>query len=171
MQVSRRSWWLSVCIVILAIANVSVYRAAQAPHAPEVSMLDVGEKGGAALIRAPNNTVILVNAGPDAGILRALGDALPPWQRRIDAVILTGGTSAIIGGLSAVESRYRVSARIRYGDTRIPYGAALAFSGVRVIAISPDVFSVSYGNASLHVSSTTPAGVYTPDGATFARIK
>lgn len=164
MQVSRRSRFLSVCIVLLAVANVSVYRVALAPRALEVSVLDVGEKGSAALVRTRSDMAILVNAGPDASILRALGGALPPWRRRIDAIILTGAASALAGGRPDVERRYRVGAVVRAGGSRVPYGAALALDGIRVIAISPDVFSVSDGTFSLSISSTTPAGVYDSGG-------
>lgn len=171
MQIFRSGWFLSVCIMVLALANVSVYRAARAPLALEVSVLDIGGKGGAALVRAQSGRTILVNAGPDAGILRALGGALSPWRKSIDAVVLTGTKPALIGGLPAVESRYRISARICYGGTRLPYGAALALDGVRIVATSPNVFSVSSGTFSLLVSSTTPIGIYAPTGTAFARIK
>lgn len=147
-------------LLALAGANMSVYRAALASRALEVSVLDVGERGNATLVRTPGNMTILVSAGPDASILRALGSALPLWQRRIDAIILTDTKAALGGGLSDIERRYRVGTVVRAGDERIPYGASLVFDGVRVTAISPAVFSVSDGTFSLLISSTTPAGVY-----------
>ena len=57
---------------------------------------------------------ILVDTGPDAGILRALGLALPMWQRSIDAVILTGTKTSFVGGLPEVQDRYRVSKNYAY---------------------------------------------------------
>lgn len=165
MQILRNGWFLFLGLAILISANVSIYRATLAPRALEVIVLAAGKKGSAALVRTQSGMVILVNAGPDASILRALGDALPPWQRRLDAVVLTGAASALGGGLPDVERRYRVGSVIRAGDSRVPYGAVLAFDGVRVVAISPDIFSVSSGIFSLVISSTTPAGVYGSDGS------
>lgn len=164
MQVFRNGWFLFVCIALLIAANVSLYRAVFAPRSLEVSVLDVGEKGSAALVRTPDNMTILINAGPDASILRALGGALPLWQRRIDAVVLAGEKTALAGGLPDIERRYRVGAIVRAGDERVPYGASLMFDGARLTIVSPEAFVISYGTASFAVSSTTPAGVYVPEG-------
>lgn len=171
MQVSRRGWFLSVCVVILALANVSVYRAALAPRALKVSVLNVGEKGNATLVRTPGGRTVLVNTGQDAGVLRALGGALPLWQRRIDAIILTGTKATLAGGLSDVERHYRVGAIVRAGDSRVPYGAALVFDGARMTIISSVAFVISYGATSLAISSTTPAGVYLSDGEAVVSAK
>lgn len=169
MQIFRSGWFLFICVVILAGVNMSVYRAALAPHALEVSVLDVGEKGSAALVRTPGNMTVLVNAGSDVSILRALGRALPLWQRRIDAVVLTGTKAALTGGLPDVERRYSIGAVVRTGDERIPYGASLVFNGARLTIISSEAFAISYGTTSLAISSTTPAGVYLSDGITVTK--
>lgn len=169
MQIFRSGWFLFICVVILAVANVSVYRATLAPHALEVSVLDVGEKGSATLVRTPGGMTVLVNTGPDASILRALGGALPLWQRRVGAVVLTGARPALAGGLPDVEHRYRVGAIVRAGGERVPYGASLVFDGAHITVISPDIFSVSYDASSLTISSTTPVGVYLSDGITVTK--
>jgi hypothetical protein len=168
MQVFRSGWFLFICIAILVAANISIYRALLAPRALEVSVLNVG-KGSAALVRTPGNMLVLINTGPDASILRALGGALPPWRRRIDAVILSGTKASFAGGLPAVESRYRVSTVLRVGTTAVPYGASLVFDGARLTIISPETFTISYGATSLPISSTTSAGVYLSDGKTVAQ--
>jgi hypothetical protein len=61
-----------MCIAILIAANISIYRVIFAPRALEVSGLNAGKRN-ATLVRTPNKTTILVNAGPDASILRVLG--------------------------------------------------------------------------------------------------
>lgn len=159
------------CIAILVAANVVVYRAIAAPRVLEVTVLEVGKKGDAILVRSPRGATLLVDAGPDAGILRALGSALPMWQRRIDAVVLTGTKNSYMGGLPEVESRYTVSKRIRIGDKVAPYGTSLTFDGSRIEIISPGALSISYGATSFNISSSTPAGVYTSDRETFTRVR
>lgn len=168
MQVFRRGWFLFVCIAILIAANVSLYRVLFAPRALEVSVLDV-VKGNAVLVRTPGGMTVLVNVGPDASILRALGGALPPWRRRIDAVILTSTKASSVGGLPAVESRYRVSTIVRAGATAVPYGASLTFDSSRIEIISPDTFSISYGATVFSISSSTPTGIYVSDGKTIMK--
>lgn len=170
MQVFRSGWFLFICIAMLIVANVSLYRAVFATRALEVSVLDVGEKGVAALlVRTPGNMTILVNAGSDASILRALGGALPLWQRRIDAIILTSAKAALAGGLPDIERRYRVGTVVRVGDERVPYGATLVFDSARLTIVSPETLIISCGATSLAISSTTPAGVYMSDGITVTK--
>lgn len=169
MQVFRNGWFLFICVAMLIVANMSLYRAVFATRVLEMYVLDAGEKGSATLLRTPGNMTVLINAGPNASILRALGSALPLWQRRIDAVVLAGTKTALASGLSDVERRYRVSTVVRAGDARVPYGAALVFDGARLTIVSPETFTISYGATSFAISSTTPAGVYISDGKTITK--
>jgi beta-lactamase superfamily II metal-dependent hydrolase len=98
--------------VALLFGTVSVYRTIFAPPVLEVRVLEVG-KGTAVFMKSPGGRTVLVDTGSDASILRALGSVLPMWQRRLDAVILTSKSSASIGGLPDVQSRYKVSQVIR----------------------------------------------------------
>ena len=147
----------------LVAGNISVYRAIFAPSVLQVTILEVG-KGDATLVRTPSGATLLIDAGPDASVLRALGSALPMWQREIDAVILTGTKTSFVGGLPEVESRYHVSTRMQIGDATVPYGTPLMFDGSRIEIISPGTFSISYGTASFPISSSTPKGIYISDG-------
>ena len=144
----------------LVAANITIYRTVLAPQIPTVTVFDVG-KGDAALVRSPRGRMLLIDTGPDASILRALGNTLPMWQRQIDAVILTGAKAASVGGLSDVRDQYRVPAPVQLGGEDTPYGTTLAFDvDVSVTVISPGTFDVSYGTARLSVSSSTPPGTY-----------
>jgi beta-lactamase superfamily II metal-dependent hydrolase len=111
---------------ILILANVIIYRTIFATPLLTVSVLDVGEGGGensATLVRTPGGATLLIDTGPDASILRALGTALPPWQRSLDAVILTSDKKASVGGLPDVLNRYRVGQQISLtGDRRLNLG-------------------------------------------------
>ncbi|MHB8710285.1 MAG: ComEC/Rec2 family competence protein [Minisyncoccota bacterium] len=159
---------LLLCVLIAA--NVNIYKIIFAPRVLEVTVLEVG-KGTAALVCTPKGRSILIDAGPDASILRALGEALPMWQRSIDAIILTGTKSSFVGGLAEVVSRYHVSTIMHFGDKVAPYGTSLTFDDSHIKIISPDILSISYGSTSLTVSSTTPKGVYISDGKTITYAK
>ena len=155
--------WYIVLFFVLLIGNILVFRMILGTHEFKVTVLDVGPPAGggsAALVHTSSGKTVLIDAGPNASILRALGLALPPWQRRIDAVILTGTRSSLVGGLPAVESRYHISARVQFGGKDTPYGSFFTFDGVRIKIISPATFNISYGSTVFNISSSTPPGVY-----------
>ncbi len=156
---------LPVCFV-LVLGNIGVYREIFAPSAVTVSVLDVGKKGHVVLVRVPGGRTLLIDTGPDASILRVLGETLPMSQRRIDAVILTGAGTSFSGGLPDVENRYAVSTRVYAGTRSIPYGAAFMFGSARIEIRAPATLAVSYGTATLFISSSTPSGAYMSDGKT-----
>ena len=104
-----------VLFFILLVANFFIYQAILAPHVLKVTALEVGPPAGggsATLVQTSSGETILIDTGPDASILRALGTALPPWQRTITAVILTGTKKSVVGGLNDVLSRYNVSQQL-----------------------------------------------------------
>lgn len=68
---------------------------------------DVGQ-GDSILIVSPNGRTILIDGGPDASVLRGLGQILPMWLRQIDLVILTHAHDDHVAGLIEVLTRYKV---------------------------------------------------------------
>ena len=157
-----------ILFVVLLIANISVYKIIFLPHVLTVSVLEVG-KGRAVLVKSPNNKTVLVDTGPDASILRALGENLPMWQRKIDVVILTSPAARFAGGLPSVQSRYSISKIVRIGDRTTPYGSSFVFGNSRIEILAPSSFAISYGVSVIEISSSTPAGVYISDGTTILR--
>lgn len=96
---------LLLAIVGLIAVNIFVYRLATAPRALTVSVLEVAG-GTAVLVRTPSGETLLINAGKDASILRALGKRLPFWKRRLDAAIVTRVDAASAGGMGDALARY-----------------------------------------------------------------
>lgn len=148
--------------IILLIANTSVYKTIFSPRILLVSVLEVG-KGRAVLVKTPENKTVLIDTGPDAGILRALGERLSVWQRDIDAVILTSSAAGYAGGLSAIEARYSISKIIRIGNKNIPYGSSLTFDNSIIKILAPATLTISSGSSVFNISSSTSAGVYALD--------
>ena len=81
-----------------------------------VSFLDIGQ-GDAIFIDAPNGNQVLIDGGLGVGVLRALGKAMPFYDRSIDMVVATHPDQDHIGGLSSVISKYGVPV---YVDPGIP---------------------------------------------------
>ncbi len=71
------------------------------------AMLDVGQ-GDALFIESPTGVQILVDGGPPRKILGELARVMPPFDRRIDAVIITNPDQDHIGGLADVLKVYKV---------------------------------------------------------------
>lgn len=74
----------------------------------EVAYLDVGQ-GDATLIESPSGTQVLIDGGPNAGVLRAVGKRLGFFDRDIDLIIATHPDLDHIGGLIDVLRRYHVT--------------------------------------------------------------
>lgn len=73
----------------------------------EVDFLDVGQ-GDAILIKTPYEQNILIDGGPDNGILPELGNSLAFFDKELDLVILTHPHSDHVAGLVEVLRRYKV---------------------------------------------------------------
>lgn len=109
-QPSPRRLTPAVAIAPLAVACALVWSAvrAQADGLLHLYQLDVGQ-GDAVLVVTPNGRRMLVDGGPDPrAVLDGLGRHLPPWDRRLDVVVLTHPDLDHVGGLPAVLERYDV---------------------------------------------------------------
>jgi competence protein ComEC len=73
-----------------------------------VTVLDVGQ-GDAILVEGDRGGRLLVDGGPDPDrLLVALDARLPPWDRRIDLLVLTHPHEDHVAGLALLLGRYRV---------------------------------------------------------------
>ena len=122
---------LAVAVIALAIAIV---------HRPDgtarLTVLDVGQ-GDAILLEGQRGGRLLVDGGPDPGrLLVALDEHLPPWDRRIDVVVLTHPHEDHAAGLASLLARYGVErvlepGMIGPGPGYAALNAALAGGGIR----------------------------------------
>jgi len=73
-----------------------------------VTVLDVGQ-GDGILVEGERGGRLVIDGGPDpARLLVALDERLPPWDRRIDILVLTHPHEDHVAGLPAILTRYRV---------------------------------------------------------------
>jgi competence protein ComEC len=74
-----------------------------------VTVLDVGQ-GDGILVESGTGLRLLVDGGPDpSGLVRTLDERLPPWDRRIDVLVLTHPHEDHVAGLALLLARYRVA--------------------------------------------------------------
>lgn len=186
-----------VLFLILIAGNISVYQILFMPHELKVTVAGAG-KGIVVLLQQNSHPkTILINTGSDASILRVLGEHISPWQRNIDAVILTSAETRFMGGLQEIANRnYRIENLIRFGaqgsksaeaaiaataiaagstaekdlhQASAMYGARLSFENTHIDILSPESITISYGVSILTVSSSTPSGVFISDGVSIKR--
>lgn len=73
-----------------------------------VIFCNVGQ-GDAILIKSPQNTMFLVDSGPDSSVLNCLSSHLPFWKRDISMAILTHPHADHLTGLLSVLKDYSVA--------------------------------------------------------------
>jgi competence protein ComEC len=104
----RRARRASVAALIVAVCVGASVVATRPTAAPRVSILDVGQ-GDAILVEGSRGGRLLVDGGPDPDrLLVALDRRIPPWDRRIDAVVLSHPHEDHVAGLALLLERYEV---------------------------------------------------------------
>lgn len=93
-------------LVLIVLASLVV--AARPNGRLRLTVLDVGQ-GDALLLDGPRGGRILVDTGPDPDrLLTRLDERIPPWDRRLDLVILTHPHEDHVAGLALLLERYGV---------------------------------------------------------------
>ncbi len=95
------------CVVFALLGAVYYLGACADNEYLRVSMLNVGQ-GDAILVTDPNGFQILIDAGPDDGVVQALESVVPLYDKSLDMLIVTHPDADHIGGVSSVLDVYRV---------------------------------------------------------------
>jgi competence protein ComEC len=102
---ARRAATISMVIVVIVAGGVV---ASRPDGIPTVSVLDVGQ-GDAILVEGSRGARLLIDGGPDPDrLLVALDRRIPPWDRRIDSVIVSHPHEDHVAGLALLLERYAV---------------------------------------------------------------
>jgi len=104
---TRTTVFALVVIIVIAFGSIAQNRFLFDSHSLRVWFFDIGQ-GDGTLIETPSGKKILVDAGPDASILMKLGEVLWPWDRSLDAIVITHPDADHITGFVSVLRRYRV---------------------------------------------------------------
>ena len=80
------------------------------------AMLDIGQ-GDALFIESPTGTQILFDAGPPKRVMGQLAKVMSPFDRSIDAIVLTNPDADHIGGFADILNSYKVDLMFESGTT------------------------------------------------------
>ena len=99
-------------LALIALASSIVLTAAVVVERPSgrptVTVLDVGQ-GDAILVEGSRGGRLLIDGGPDPDrLLVELDRRIPPWDRRLDVVVLSHPHEDHVAGLAMLLERYRV---------------------------------------------------------------
>ncbi|OGI60445.1 hypothetical protein A2641_00210 [Candidatus Nomurabacteria bacterium RIFCSPHIGHO2_01_FULL_37_25] len=110
MTSDKKSYILFVFLLVLIAINIFLFRfdfKSSFNQGLTFAMLDVGQ-GDALFIESPTGTQILVDGGPPRKILSQLALVMSPFDRHIDAIIVTNPDQDHIGGFLDVLKVYKI---------------------------------------------------------------
>lgn len=110
--------YLLVLILFLGAINYFLFRLdwQNAHRGLTFAMLDIGQ-GDALFIESPTGAQILFDAGPVRSALDPLRQIMSPFDRNIDAIVLTNPDADHIGGFSEILDNYEVGVALEPGTT------------------------------------------------------
>jgi competence protein ComEC len=156
-QTSGRRRKLALATSIAAPAVIAATALAIWANGPaQAVVLDVGD--GQAILMRGRHGAFLIDAGPSPTRLKdALGAQLPPWQSKLDAIVITAPTLGHVGGFAGFDRRagevlipdaqltgsaWRTAAleAAAGGASVVPVGAGVTFSvgGFTLQALAPE---------------------------------
>ncbi|MFZ2150060.1 MAG: ComEC/Rec2 family competence protein [Minisyncoccia bacterium] len=109
MTFGGRKHHLSICVILLILGNIFLFRLEWKSSQKLLTfvMLDVGQ-GDALFIESPTGTQIIFDAGPPRKILSALSWVISPFDKNIDAIVITNPDADHIGGFAEILKNYKV---------------------------------------------------------------
>lgn len=97
---TKRAAIITAGVAPLVIALVALAMWATTP--PQAIVLDVGD-GQAVLLRGPHGAILIDGGSSPAKLKDELGAQLPPWQWKLDALVITAPGLGHIGGLAGFD--------------------------------------------------------------------
>jgi competence protein ComEC len=142
-QLAGRRRAVAIAGAVLAPTLISAAALGMWANAPpQASVMAVGD-GQAVLFRGPHGS-ILVDAGPSpARIKDELGALLPPWQTKLDAIVITAPTLGHVGGFAGFD---RPAGSVLLPDTQLS-GSAWRSAALEATARGASVVRLTAGSS------------------------
>ncbi len=142
--VGRQSTRLAALALAIAVGALALAAAHRADGLARITVLDVGQ-GDAILVEGGGGGRMLVDGGPDPDrLIVELDRRLPPWDRRIDIVVLTHPHEDHVAGLPLLLERYRIG-RVFESGMRGPGPGYAAFARDLGAGRAPPIATLATG--------------------------
>lgn len=111
MQENSGKYGLLVFTILLLAVNVYLFSLdlQSLNRGLTFAMLDIGQ-GDALFIESPSGTQIMFDAGPARKVLGPLARVMSPFDKSIDAIVITNPDADHIGGFADILKNYKVGA-------------------------------------------------------------
>ncbi len=105
----NKKYGLLVLAILLVAVNIYLFHSDFKNYHKGLTfaMLDIGQ-GDALFIESPTGTQIMFDGGPARSVLGPLSRVLSPFNRRIDAIVITNPDADHIGGFLDILKNYKV---------------------------------------------------------------
>ncbi|MEI6280782.1 MAG: ComEC/Rec2 family competence protein [bacterium] len=115
-EVYIKKYWSIILLFLLFVLNIFLFCFDwQSSHRVlTFAMLDVGQ-GDAIFIESPTGTQVLFDLGPPRQILGSLSSVISPFDRSIDALIITNPDADHLGGFTDILKNYKVGVVLESG--------------------------------------------------------
>ena len=134
---SSRAARILAVVVAGCVAAVVIAAANRPDGRVRVTVLDVGQ-GDAILVEGGRGGRLLVDGGPDPDrLLVALDARLPPWDRRIDLLVLSHPHEDHVAGLALLLDRYRIGRAFEPGTIGPGPGYRAWQAALRALGLEP----------------------------------
>jgi competence protein ComEC len=141
---SPRMGRLAVLSLAIAVGALGLAAAHRVDGSTRITVLDVGQ-GDSILVEGGRGARMLIDGGPDPDrLLIELDRRLPPWDRRIDIVILTHPHEDHVAGMPLLLERYRIG-RIYETGMRGPGPGYKAFARDLAVGAAPPHATLATG--------------------------
>ncbi|MBI5794234.1 MBL fold metallo-hydrolase [Candidatus Uhrbacteria bacterium] len=135
--------------------------------------LDVGQ-GDALFIEFPTGEQMLIDGGPDDTVLTKLGSVMAPWDRTLDAVLVTHPDADHVTGTVAVLDRFDVATIYESGiGAHTPFGEAYEVAKVdKVVKVVEQGDVIQVGDVTLKIlwPQVTQEGRYAENRNNFSVV-
>ena len=113
---SKKNYVLLFLVIILTVCLVYLFRIDLQSRKTGLTfaMLDVGQ-GDALFIESPTGTQVLIDAGPARRLMGPLSQIMSPFDRSIDAIVITNPDADHISGFADVLKKYEVGILLEPG--------------------------------------------------------
>jgi competence protein ComEC len=141
---SRQHARLAVLVLAVAVGALGLAASHRASGLARITVLDVGQ-GDAILVEGGRGGRMLVDGGPDPDrLIVELDRRLPPWDRRIDILVLTHPHEDHVAGLPLLLERYRIG-RVFESGMRGPGPGYAAFGRDLALDRAPPIGTLATG--------------------------